>query len=562
MPSSTPTDAHDDHDAPNDAVIVQDHRVRPPGSTCRPGRARVHKAQISDRLARRHPNLTACEHNAEVERLASEQTQTSPALQRKLDKHKPTSRSVTRGNIVPEIEVAAANRLPTMAWLYEQLHRCVPGRNADRRFAVAVLVYMTTLSLRPEVRFSTRMLRQSPLAMWVFDHPATAAKTSVYDHIKGICLRNSTDLAVHANVELIRQLAEIRGADGEPLHPDIGKIGLVDGSLLQAHLPQRKPNGPAERAAMLNGRWHKVGYIVYTDSNGNVTARCHGHKVVAICDLASTRPIVWTNGPASMGERDACRQLLKTLFELWPDCPMHTLIGDSLFDQDEAFAMELEFDWGLHPCFPRAGKVSRAYPHVENEGVPSCAHGLMHRDKHDGFPTHKWRLKNGIPRGQRAREDEARIRWNCPDKDPGCRNVTTRPRDNPRLYTFFPLAGDSPLAIERKALLSRRNSVECVYSVLESRGVGGEGHQRLKLIGDSPADWIISLAALHLTAARVAHETGAYADTYAAAEHLGYLAEPTAHDPFPYPTIDEARRTAAADPPPRAIAPRSLRRPM
>jgi hypothetical protein len=61
------------------------------------------------------------------------------------------------------------------------------------------------------------------------------------------------------------------------LHPDIGKIGLVDGSLLQAHLPQRKPNGPAERAAMLSGRWHKVGYIVYTDSNGSVTARCHGH---------------------------------------------------------------------------------------------------------------------------------------------------------------------------------------------------------------------------------------------------------------------------------------------
>jgi hypothetical protein len=54
-----------------------------------------------------------------------------------------------------------------------------------------------------------------------------------------------------------------------------------------------------------------------------------------------------------MGERDACRQLLKTLFELWPDCPMHTLIGDSLYDQEEAFAMELEFDWGLHRCFPR-----------------------------------------------------------------------------------------------------------------------------------------------------------------------------------------------------------------
>jgi hypothetical protein len=92
------------------------------------------------------------------------------------------------------------------------------------------------------------------------------------------------------------------------------------------------------------------------------------------------------------------------------------------------------------------------------------------------------------------------------------------------------------------------------------RGVGGKGHHRLKLIGDGPADWVFSLAALHLTAARVAHETGAYADTYAAAEHLGYLTEPTADKPFPYPTIDEARRIAAADRP-RAVAPRSLRRP-
>ncbi len=280
--------------------------------------------------------------------------------------------------------------------------------------------------------------------MWAFDNPKMPARTSVYDHIDGICERNLTDLAVHANVELILQLRERRDADGNLLHPNIGKIGIVDASLLQAHLPQHNPKGPAERAAMLNGRWHKVGYIVYTDSNGNVTARCHGHKVVAICDLDSTLPIVWTNVPASMGERDACRQLLKTLFELWPDCPMHTLIGDSLYDQEEAFAMELEFDWDLHPVFPRAGKVSKAFPHVETEGVPSCRHGLMHRDKAEGFPTTNWRLKNGIPRGQRAREDDARIRWNCPDDIPGCANVTTRPRDNARLYTFYPRAGDSP----------------------------------------------------------------------------------------------------------------------
>jgi hypothetical protein len=85
------------------------------------------------------------------------------------------------------------------------------------------------------------------------------------------------------------------------------------------------------------------------------------------------------------------------------------------------------------------------------------------------------------------------------------------------------------------------------------------GHQRLKLIGDSPADWIMSLAALHLTATRVAHETGAYADAYAAAEHLGYLAETTPDEPLTHPTIRRGRSIAAADPAPCAIAPRSLR---
>ena len=138
--------------------------------------------------------------------------------------------------------------------------------------------------------------------------------------------------------------------------------------------------------------------------------------------------------------------------------------------------------------------------------------------------------------------------------------MTTRPRDNARLYTFYPRAGDGPLAIKRQALLIRRNSIEAVWSALKGRGVGGKGHHRLKLIGDGPADWIISLAALHLTAARVAHETGAYADTYAAAEHLGYLTETTDDEPFPHPTISEARRIAADDPP-RPAPPRSLRSP-
>jgi hypothetical protein len=67
------------------------------------------------------------------------------------------------------------------------------------------------------------------------------------------------------------------------------------------------------------------------------------------------------------------------------------------------------------------------------------------------------------------------------------------------------------------------------------------------------ADWVISLAALHLIAARVAHETGAYSDPMPSQSTSAISPK----RPLPSrsrPTIDEARRVAAADPAPRALA--------
>jgi hypothetical protein len=546
---------------PNVAEIQQDHPPHRSGTTRRPHRVRVHLGQLSDWLTCQGNDLSPTEHDAEVARLEQEASQISPELRAAIAKLDSTSRSPARAGIVPEIELAAARRLPTMVWLTGELVRCLPrGRPTDTRFALAVLEHMATLSARPEAQAASRTLRQSPLMMWAVGHPRAPKRSSVYEQIQKLCARNSTELALHANVELIRQLAERVDASGGLAHRDLGAVGVVDATMLQAHVPQRKPGGPAERSAMLAGRWENVGYVVYTDSRGNVTARCHGYKLVAICDLASTLPLVWLLAPASVSERDACRELLRILFALWPTCPMHTLVGDALYDQEEAFARELVFDWGLHPCFPRGGRVSAALPHAATDGVPTCAHGLMHREKVEGFPDADWRARTGTPRGETARENKARIRWRCSIKDPACASQTTYPRDNARLYTYLPRAGDSPAAVRRRALLYRRNSVESVFSTLKNRGVGGKGDQRLKLVGDPAADWVISLAALHLTAARVAHAVGGYADSYAAAECLGYLTEPTADDPFPQPTVDEALRSAVGDSPPHAIGPRSLYR--
>jgi hypothetical protein len=562
MSSITPNDPSTSAlEVPNVAEILQDHPPHRAGTTRRPHRVRVHVGQLSDRLACKGQVLSASELAAEAARLELETSQLSPALGAAIAKLKPTSHSPLRSMIVPEIELAAARRLPTMVWLTEELVRC-PGRGrpADKRFALAVLEHMATLSDRPEVQSASRTLRNSPLAMLALDHPDAPTRSCLYEQIKKLCARYPTELTLHANVEMIRQLAERVDRSGRPLHPKLGSVGIVDGTMIEAHLPQRKPGGPAEREAMLADHWQKVGYVIYTNSNGNITASCHGYKLVAICDLDSTLPLVWLLAPASVSERDACRVLLDVLFELWPNCPMHTLIGDALYDQEEAFARELVFDWGLHPCFPRGGRISAALPHAATDGVPTCAHGLMHREKAEGFPDADWRAKTGTPRGQTARENKARIRWRCPIKHPDCAPQTTYPRDNARLYTYLPRAGESPAAITRRALLYRRNSVESVFSTLKSRGVGGKGNQRLKLVGDPSAEWVLSLAALHLTAARLAHATGGYADSYAAAEQLGYLIDPTADNPLPHPTIDEARKIADCDPAPPASVPRSLRR--
>ena len=132
-------------------------------------------------------------------------------------------------------------------------------RTADgQAVRLAVLEHMATLSSRPEAQATIRALQRSPLAMWTFEHPTAPKRSCVYEQIQTLCLRHPTELALHANVELIRRLSEQVDSAGRELHPDVGAIGVVDATMLQAHVPQRKPGGPAERSAMLGAHSGRV----------------------------------------------------------------------------------------------------------------------------------------------------------------------------------------------------------------------------------------------------------------------------------------------------------------
>lgn len=137
---------------------------------------------------------------------------------------------------------------------------------------------------------------------------------------------------------------------------------------------------------------------------------------------------------------------------------MHTLVGDSLYDQEEAFAMQLEFDWDLHSCFPR-GTGSKALPLSRARACPPAATVSLTARRSRGSPRPTGTLITASRVGERAR-------GRC--------------------------AHSLALADQRAELQARRPRARVTTrACTPSTPRAGDGRS---LIGDSSADWIISLA--------------------------------------------------------------------
>jgi hypothetical protein len=60
-----------------------------------------------------------------------------------------------------------------------------------------------------------------------------------------------------------------------------------------------------------------------------------------------------------------------------------------------------------------------------------------------------------------------------------CKNNTTKPLDNPRVFTHLPHAGECKQASMRRRFLRQRNIVEPYYASLMQLGPKGRGINRL-----------------------------------------------------------------------------------
>jgi hypothetical protein len=520
------TSLNTDHE-PLEGTIRQGHRNHAPGRKRRPKREliwRIRRAKelvdLSDgTLSEAEAALRAAGHLSAIKDAAQRPDQVAAA---KLVAPSSVSPRIDNSTS-PEVELAAVLGLQEAQDLAKQLDQCELRRGVkpSRGMVIAIFFRMAMAGVKPNVLARFKELSVShPFARWAHGNPDTKPRLeAVYPSLRRMLGEHDPELAIEANVKMLRRLAATTDASGNPLHPNIGLRCIVDGCLIQADVEQRPPVSGADQEAMIRPGRDMVKFLRYTNSEGQTTRKIHGYKLMAIIDMASTLPIVAKLFPATVDEREAALELIEWLFQLWPECPIEVLVGDALYDGSKRLAEELVFGWAIHPVFCERSDYGQLLAHRTTMGTPKCRHGHMRLRGTEGFPDPKDRGPNGRINDVITIDPGARIRWECSKRL--CDNVTTHPYDDARFYTFYPRQGDHNRVALRKAIEAQRNAVESVFNSIKQLGLTGAGADRARWAGDREVEWLLLTGLMSMTARRLAHETGGYAEKQREAIELG-----------------------------------------
>lgn len=435
-----------------------------------------------------------------------------------LDRVAPSSQA-PRGNVRFWPELAAALSFPECTEVLHAMSRTPSRRGpvSDLSGAASSLVLEAANSGANNARETFDLLTTSVAANWALEHPKLPDSNQRYRARVTITGRGDTPghnptMLVVANIRLIRRLGGVIDEHGRPCHPRLGHVGIVDGQRLVAPVEQIAPRGPGYIRALRRPGMDLVAVSTYERNKQYDTVI--GWKLVVIVDQATMLPLVWKLAAGNADERAVLLdELLPTLFRLWPDCPMRTLVGDAHYDTRQA-CQTLEECYSLHPLFTRPTKepttrrVRGGRKVKVVDGRPHCRCGSMKLRGRDGFYSTEQRLKDGRPRGALAPNvKEACVRWDCPNGL--CAPVSLWHKDDPRNHTWWPRGGESKTTYERVALEIYRNGVESAFSGNKRRGVGTYDMRALSL-RDAGVAWVSGWGLLLHTARRAAHETSRY----------------------------------------------------
>jgi hypothetical protein len=518
------------------------YRIPNPGKSDREHRVKEALTLLRAEVREEHPEFSTAQVKREAEKRLAEHRKQHPKFDQKYEETEPGPSAPRRADTNQDIEMAAMMRLPLLQGLWNWLPRWAAGRPAKRFIVVALFLHMVFMSGKPDVLNTWKKFRKrTDMRDFIWGELSSLHQSSVYRGLEAMLKRRWPQVCRHINAALWQELADQKNPDGSPMFPDAGKYLVIDGTYIQAHVPQRparknEDDEPdPEHEALLRGGRKMAAFTGHKPERG--------YKLMAIAELSTKKVLVQKLFESTVTETQAARELLERLFELYPDLPAEYLIGDAAYDQKE-FAWDCFFRWGLHPVFARGegkpyGKEhkytlgNKEYPGID--GVPTCKCGPMKLRDTDRFWDANRRAEAGIKRGELAPSLDARLRWTCPNGDEAHPNRVTTPSTEARIYTYLPRAGAHPRVALRDVLMVRRNLIECLFAQLKGNGHGGPRQWRAFWAEDQEMEWLLYASSMLQTARHLVHVTGQYDEVYAEAEELGLLAEDG-------PPLDEVTR--------------------
>jgi hypothetical protein len=479
-----------------------------------------------------HPEFTETQIHRYAESELARLKKREPGVVALFEAMEMSSTAPDRKHLNPHVEMAATLAQPSISEMLRILASTPLARGPipDLSTAVAVVVDQALRPSRCDIRSAYWDMENGQVSRrWSLNLPtAEPCESQLYRQIETITGSVAQDkpghdptIYIHVNLDVLRELSRLTDEHGELRHPEMFKIMILDGSRIEGPVSQVTPLN-AEHLRLLTGpELAGVDYSVY--DHGGQYDSVLGWRLVLLVDRDSGLPVIWAIVPATAYEpRVLLDLLLPQLFELWPDCPLHTIISDNELDSAPACGA-LEARWSIHPVFTRhnakhvKATAKRGVTFTTVDGQPQCGCGTdrpMTFRGREGFLSVEQRAAKGLARGVLApNTKEARLRWICPS----CKTERSTyalkqigseqwPLANDHLW--YPIRGAGEHTDMHKVLCLYRNLVEQAFAIMKGIGVGS----------DEPALWaqdlgIVHLLGMHLTlrsARRLAHENGTY----------------------------------------------------
>ena len=222
------------------------------------------------------------------------------------------------------------------------------------------------------------------------------------------------------------------------------------------------------------------------------------------------------------------------LYELWPDCPLKTIVGDGAWDEEWAHEL-CEVNYGVHLVARRTDerrlnaehsvseRESELIDYFDGLGDVFCrAHRKPLKYVGNGFPKNRAGL--GLAPGEAAPEPQFRLRFQC---EHGCGTPSLQMRKHWTALAYYPHTphGQRKRYAERHALLDHRNVCESLFNALKvGHGIATVGADRLRLNDFDTVHALIDLSFCMGTALMLGHERNKLGVGYATPEPPQQLA--------------------------------------